>query len=102
MQTNSISIELDAEIAAQVRKAVESGEYGSSSEVIEDALREWALLRDRSIGDIGALRKAWDEVKDDDSPGQPAMEVLDRLERKYRALAESQSPPGRCKSMQSV
>jgi putative addiction module CopG family antidote len=41
-----ISIALPPEMAANVRKAVETGEYASSSEVVRDALQEWMLKRD--------------------------------------------------------
>jgi antitoxin ParD1/3/4 len=93
MPIETLSIDLSPEIANQIRDAIHSGEYESSSEIVEDALREWALLRDISVHDIEGLRKAWDEVRQDDSPAKPAMEVLDRLEQKYRALAESQGAP---------
>jgi antitoxin ParD1/3/4 len=36
-----ISIALPPEMVANIRKAVETGEYASSSEVVRDALHEW-------------------------------------------------------------
>jgi antitoxin ParD1/3/4 len=89
MQPNSISVELDAEIAAQVRRAVESGEYGSSAEVVEDALRDWSHHRSAAVFDLEGLGRAWDEARRDDSPGISADEVLDGLERKYQAMADA-------------
>lgn len=40
-----ISVVLPPEVAAIVRGAVATGEYASSSEVIRDALRDWAHKR---------------------------------------------------------
>jgi antitoxin ParD1/3/4 len=40
-----ISIALPPEMAANVREAVETGEYASTSEVVRDALHEWMLKR---------------------------------------------------------
>ncbi|MFZ0359195.1 MAG: type II toxin-antitoxin system ParD family antitoxin, partial [Terriglobales bacterium] len=40
-----ISIALPPEMVAVVRRAVETGEYASSSEVVRDALRDWTQKR---------------------------------------------------------
>ena len=40
-----ISIALPTDMATLVRKAVETGDYASSSEVIREALREWTARR---------------------------------------------------------
>ena len=40
-----ISIALSADMVTLVRKAVETGDYASSSEVIREALREWKARR---------------------------------------------------------
>jgi antitoxin ParD1/3/4 len=36
---------------------------------------------------IDELHRLWQQATEDDSPGVPADEVLDRLERKYQANA---------------
>lgn len=41
-----ITIALTPEMAASVRKAVDAGEYASTSEAIRDAVREWRERRD--------------------------------------------------------
>lgn len=74
-----------------IRELVESGRYGSAAEVVLDAL---ALLRDQEL-----LRKAqqdWLKAEiqkgiDSANRGEmiPADEVFDRLEAKYRAMAEN-------------
>lgn len=40
-----ITISLPAEMLAEVRAAVEAGEFTSTSEVIRDALRQWGRKR---------------------------------------------------------
>ena len=75
-----------------IRELVESGRYDSAAEVVLDAL---SLLRDQEL-----LRKAQgDWLKAEVQKGidsaergelMPAEEVFDRLEAKYRALAEKQ------------
>lgn len=75
-----------------IRELVESGRYGSAAEVVLDAL---SLLRDQEL-----LRKAqqeWLRVEiqkgiDSADRGEliPAENVLNRLEAKYRAMAEKQ------------
>jgi hypothetical protein len=42
---------------------------------------------------IEKLRRVWEQAMEDNSPGVPADEVLDRLERKYLELATSGTPP---------
>lgn len=84
-----ISIALPAEMVAALRQAVETGEYASSSEVVRDALRDWTQKRSRRQHQgIEDLRQAWQQAMEDKSPGVPVKGVLNRLERKYRALAK--------------
>jgi antitoxin ParD1/3/4 len=82
-----ISIALPSEVVARVRQAVEAGEYASSSEVVLDALYDWTRRRQPEVNDVTELKRIWEEAMKDDSPGIPAEEVMERLERKYGALA---------------
>jgi antitoxin ParD1/3/4 len=84
-----ISIALPPEMVAQLRNAVETGEYASSSEVVRDALRDWTRKRQLQQNGIAELRQLWQQARTDQTPGISANEVLDRLERKYQALADS-------------
>ena len=84
-----ISIALPPEMVAQVRQAVETGEYASSSEVIRDALRDWTHKRQLQQNGIAELRQLWQQARADRSPGLPADKILDQLERKYQALADA-------------
>ena len=40
-----LSVALTPDMVAELRAAVEGGDYGSGSEVIRDALRDWRLRR---------------------------------------------------------
>ena len=84
-----ISISLPPGMAEIIHNAVATGEYASSSEVIREALRDWAHKHSLRLQGAAELRKLWREALSDKSPGIPAEEVLDRLERKYRAIAEA-------------
>lgn len=84
-----ISIALPPEMVASIRGAVATGEYASSSEVVRDALRAWTHKRNLRQQGITELRQLWQEALNDKSPGIPVDEVLDRLERKYQAIADA-------------
>lgn len=83
-----ISIALPLEMVTIVRQAVDDGEYASSSEVIRDALRDWTLKRNLRRQGIEELREVWQEALQDKRPGIPVDDVLDRLKRKYQAMAD--------------
>ena len=84
-----ISIALPPEMVANIRKAVETGEYASSSEVVRDALHEWTLMRDMRQQSLGELRTLWRQALEGKIPGAPVDEMLDCLEHKYQALADA-------------
>jgi antitoxin ParD1/3/4 len=56
-----LSIALTPEMASLVRRAVESGEYATTSEVVREALREWKQRRALQPRDIEELRLLWEE-----------------------------------------
>lgn len=84
-----ISIALPPEMVTQLRQAVDTGEYASSSEVVRDALRDWRHKRQLQQNGIGELRQLWQAARADKSPGLAPDEVLDGLERKYQAMADA-------------
>ena len=84
-----ISIALPPEMVIIVRSAVATGEYASSSEVIRDALRDWTYKRRMRQQGMTELRQLWQEAMQDKTPGVPVDEVLNRLERKYQAIADA-------------
>ena len=84
-----ISIALPSEMVAVVRGAVATGEYASSSEVVRDALRDWTHKRSLRQQGVAELRQVWQEALRDKRPGADVDDVLDRLERKYQAVADA-------------
>ena len=87
-----ISIALPPEMVAIVRGAVATGEYASSSEVVRDALRDWTHKRSLRQQGVVELRQVWQEAMHDKRPGADVDDVLDRLERKYQAIADAAGP----------
>lgn len=84
-----ISIALPPEMVASVRQAVNAGEYSSSSEVVREALRDWSHKRQLQQNGIEELRSVWTTARAKNGPYIPADEVMDRLERKYQAIADA-------------
>jgi len=80
-----ISIALTEDLAALVRKAVESGDYASTSEVIRDALRDWKLKRAAREEQIAELRRLWQEGIDSGVAGPLD---IDAIKREARTLVE--------------
>lgn len=60
-QVEKISIAVTPEMAAMLRRAVASGYYASSSEVVREALRDWKERRTLRNEAVAELRKLWDE-----------------------------------------
>ena len=56
-----ISVALPTDMANLVRRAVETGDYASSSEVIREALREWKARRATRTEAMAEIRKLWEE-----------------------------------------
>ena len=84
-----ISIALPPKMVAQLREAVDTGEYASSSEVVRDALRDWTHKCQLQQNGIAELRQLWQEAREKNGPYVPAEDVMTRLERKYQALADA-------------
>ncbi|MHB8286475.1 MAG: type II toxin-antitoxin system ParD family antitoxin [Caulobacteraceae bacterium] len=56
-----LNIALTPELATDVRQAVASGEYASTSEVISDALRAWKEQRHSQAVAVKDLQRLWRE-----------------------------------------
>ena len=80
-----ISADLGKRLESFVAELVESGRYNSKSEVLREGVR---LIQDREAR-LAALDAAIARGVADADAGRtaPADEVFDRLEAKYRALA---------------
>lgn len=84
-----VSIALPADVVSAIRDAVATGEYASISEVVREALRDWMHQRSLRLRVVAVLRPVWQEAMEDQRPGVDADAVLDRLARKYQALADA-------------
>lgn len=84
-----LSVALPSEMAALVRSAVDGGEYSSNSEVIRDALRDWAYKRNLREQELSRLRRAWQEAVADESEGLDPEPAFARLESKLNRLIEA-------------
>jgi len=59
-----LSIALTPELAADVRQAIATGEYASTSEVVRDALRAWKHQRQGREAALVELQRLWREGVD--------------------------------------
>jgi antitoxin ParD1/3/4 len=87
----TVKIVLDPESEAIARRQVEAGLYDSVDEAVRAGLR---LLEEQVPyeGPDEIIRlKAAIEAGLASGPGRPAAEVFDRLEEKYRAMAENRT-----------
>jgi antitoxin ParD1/3/4 len=65
-----LSIALTPEFAADIRQAIATGEYASTSEVVRDALRAWKQVRRGRQVALEELRRLWREGIDSGA-GEP-------------------------------
>ena len=89
-KVEKLSIALTGELAEQVRVAVRTGDYASSSEVIREALRDWTDKRERRVAQLSELRKLIQEGVD--SGIAPTRRTVDEIAAEgRRVLAERKS-----------
>jgi antitoxin ParD1/3/4 len=81
-KVEKLSVALTPDMAAELREAVERGEYGSVSEVVRDALRDWRLRRKVETLEIDELRRLVQEGIDS-GPGLDADAVFARLRARF-------------------
>ena len=80
-----LSIALTPEIAQEVKMAVKSGEYASSSEVIREALRDWRRKRALMDQELKELRGLWREGVESGKGRHDSMEEIKQSARKRLA-----------------
>ena len=80
-----LSIALTQEMAKEVRMAVKTGEYASSSEVIREALRDWQRKRAFQDQEIEELRSLWREGVESGKGRYGSMEEIKQAARKRLA-----------------
>lgn len=77
-----LSVALTPDMVAELRAAVEGGDYGSVSEVVRDALRDWRLRRKIATLETEELRRLVQEGIDS-GPGLAADAVFARLRVRF-------------------
>jgi antitoxin ParD1/3/4 len=86
-----LSIALTPEFAADIRKAIATGEYASTSEVIRDAMRTWKQVRQSRAVAVGELRRLWQEGLDSgESAPLDAKDIKRRGRARLAALRNAQ------------
>jgi antitoxin ParD1/3/4 len=83
-----LSISLTPDMAAAVRQAVDSGDYASASEVVQDALSGWSLRRSGDREQVLELRRLWQEGLDSGTSEPLDMEAI-KCEARARLAQES-------------
>ncbi|MBH0239409.1 type II toxin-antitoxin system ParD family antitoxin [Methylobrevis albus] len=81
-----ITIALTAEMAGFVRKAVDAGEYASTSEAIREAVREWKERRDLLGFTVDELR---DRVQDGIDSGPSSRATMADVKAEARRRLEA-------------
>ena len=85
-----ITISLPEEMLAEIKAAVEAGEYTNTSEAVRDALRHWRrsrtvfALNDEELKQLVAEGRASGKPVDGEA-------ALGRLRAKYAAMADEES-----------
>ncbi|MDX2142253.1 MAG: type II toxin-antitoxin system ParD family antitoxin [Rhodospirillaceae bacterium] len=83
-----LSIALTPEFATDIQKAISTGEYASTSEVIRDALRTWKQMRRDRAAAVGELRRLWREgVESGDGAPLSATDIKHRGRARLRNIS---------------
>lgn len=77
---------------ANVRAAIEAGEYATPTEVIREAMRDWQAKREARQDESRRLRQKWDEGKASGDGGQVDFDAL-RREARSRLKDKSVAAP---------
>lgn len=86
-----ITIALTPEMAGFVRRAVDAGEYASTSEAIRDAVREWQERRDLLGYTVEDLRKLTQEgLESGESTRSSITEIKAEARRRLEASQRRQ------------
>ncbi|HKM63453.1 MAG TPA: type II toxin-antitoxin system ParD family antitoxin [Acidisphaera sp.] len=86
-----LTITLPAQMAADVKRAVEGGGYASSSEVVREALRDWTAKRALRLHELAALKADIDKGLADVAAGRVDDFNVDRVIERGRALLADRS-----------
>jgi len=85
-----MTITVTADMAAQLRGAIEGGAYASSSEIIRDALRDWAYKRELREKHLEAIRALVEEGDADIAAGRVRDFTVESIVERGKALLAAQ------------
>jgi antitoxin ParD1/3/4 len=81
-KTERMTITLPVDMATIVKRAVEGGDYPSSSEVVHEALRDWKMKRTLQLNELASLKSDIDGGLNDVAEGRvqdfDAMRIIER------------------------
>ena len=86
-----LTITLPSDMAAVVKKAVEGGDYASTSEVVREALRDWKMKRALQLQELAALKAEIDKGIPDLAAGRVQDFAADRVIERGRKLLASRT-----------
>lgn len=86
-----MSFAMPVEMAADVRDAVERGDYASPSEVVREALRDWSVKRAQRLDDRAALKVDIDKGLADVAAGRLVPFDAERIVAKGKVLSKTRS-----------
>jgi len=86
-----LTITLPADMAGVVKRAVNQGDYASSSEVIREALRDWKLKRELHLGQLAELKADIDRGLADVAEGRLANFDVERIMARGRKILADRS-----------
>lgn len=87
-RTVRLNMEVSDYVAEGVRDVVASGAFGSESELVDEVLHHWLIAQKMGPVSQAELQASFERSLQE--PGVDAELVFDRLEQKYRAMAEAQ------------
>lgn len=87
-----LTITLPAPLAADIKNAIEGGEYASASEVIREALRDWRTKRALQLQELAALKADIAKGLDDVAAGRVHDFDPASIIERGRKLLERRSP----------
>jgi len=84
----NMNVSLPEELANFVKDKVSTGRYGSSSEVVREALRLMEKIEQQEAEKLAALRQAWKEGIESGDAGQIDFAALKKEARARRTTAK--------------
>ena len=87
----NVNVSLPEELANFVKDKVSTGRYGSSSEIVREALRLMEKTERRDAEKLALLRQAWKEGVDSGDVGEVDFTALKKEARARLAAAKRES-----------